>query len=181
VPGIVLGMEEENALGGNLSEEMITSMKTARWVRRRHWRLAVCRHDDPRSARRSIGISGDSGSVLGRAFIFLRIFASCSADLASLQARIRNGAELRSQILGGGKKEALHTRAGYRGASVAGAITASTGQDTGRLGIPCASLTIDLNAFSKDCSRDFLRLGSHYDVFTHAREKKCRWLMFLLC
>jgi len=184
VPGIVLGMEEENALGGNLSEEMITSMKTALMG-------SFAGIGDslyvgtmiPVLLAVAIGISGDSGSVLGPVFYILaHLCIMFPLTWLLFRRGYETGLRSVSQILGGGKKE-LYTRGlGTVALVVAGAITASTVKIRSGWVYQSASLTIDLNAVFEGLFPGFLTLGLALLMFLLMRGKKVSlgW-MFLLC
>lgn len=184
VPGIVLGMEEENAICGKISDEMITSMKTALMG-------SFAGIGDslyvgtmiPILLAVAIGISGETGSILGPVFYILAHLGIMFPLTWLLFRRgYETGLNSVSQILGDGKRE-LYTRGLVTVALVvAGAITASTVQIQSGWVYQSASLTIDLNTVLEGLFPGFLTLGLALLMFLLMRNKKMPLVwMFLLC
>ncbi|HWQ05961.1 MAG TPA: PTS system mannose/fructose/sorbose family transporter subunit IID [Feifaniaceae bacterium] len=147
VPGIVLGMEEESAIGGELPGEMITGIKTAMMG-------PFAGIGDslyvgtliPILLGIALGLSGTTGSMAGPVFYIVAHLAIMFPVTWLLFSRgYKTGISSVQQILGGGVKDRITKALSIVGLTVAGAITAtSVNLQTGWV-YTSGEMTIDLN------------------------------------
>lgn len=147
VPGIVLGMEEESAIGGELPGEMITGIKTAMMG-------PFAGIGDslyvgtliPILLGIALGISGTTGSVAGPIFYIVAHLAIMYPVTWLLFSRgYKTGVCSVQQILGGGVKDRITKALSIVGLTVAGAITATTVNLRTGWVYTSGEMTIDLN------------------------------------
>jgi PTS system mannose-specific IID component len=147
VPGIVLGMEEESAIGGELPGEMITGIKTVMMG-------PFAGIGDslyvgtliPILLGIALGLSGTTGSVAGPIFYIVAHLAIMYPVTWLLFSRgYKTGVSSVQQILGGGVKDRITKALSIVGLTVAGAITATTVNLRTGWVYTSGEMTIDLN------------------------------------
>jgi PTS system mannose-specific IID component len=128
VPGIVLGMEEESAMGGELPPEMITGVKTAMMgpfsgIGDSLYVGTLI----PILLGIALGLSGETGSAAGPLFYIAAHLAIMYPITWLLFSRgYKTGAHAVQSILGGRVKDRITKALSIVGLIVAGAITSAT-------------------------------------------------------
>ncbi len=183
VPGIVLGMEEENAMGAGVPDDMITGVKAAMMG-------PFAGIGDslyvgtliPILLGVALGLTGETGSVAGPVFyIVAHLAIMYPLTWLLFQRGYQTGMSSVQQVLGGGQKERVTTALRIVGLVVMGAITSTTVDLQTAWVFTRGDMTINMNTVFNGLFPGLLTLIFALATFWLMRKKKIAlgW-MFLI-
>jgi mannose/fructose/N-acetylgalactosamine-specific phosphotransferase system component IID len=182
VPGVALGMEEERALHGGISDEAITSIKTALMGPFAGMGDSLIQGTlMPILLSIAIGMS-TNGSVLGVIFLLAAYFAiQIPLTWFMFHTGYTMGAKGAAQVLSGGKKDLVVKLASVVGLIVVGAVTASNTSINCGLTYTSGEMTVNVNDMLNSITPKFMViLFAMIFYYLMGKKKVSSWKMILI-